>query len=270
MGGKKRALRQLQACSVSRALWPPEVRRCIATGKAAQSKRLLIMNGFYIVSAANIKVKKQRRCIHCDRMVEQVSSIKMVRQVYPACYSPYKQVFYLSVASILFVLGISLAVLIVHHWSLVVLLAVVWLATAYITSRLLASDMRLLRRMFGLLRRVFHSLSLWSTVQIQNVTSFVQRNAAARQRAVVAPKRVERPLATIPRSLLSVPFPETPMPATPLIRVLETIDLSSSSVEHFLESESEREQGHEGRKETSGEMPVVHEYRKQAERSLQE
>jgi hypothetical protein len=44
-------------------------------------------------------------------------------------------------------------------------------------------------------------------------------------------------------------FPETPMPATPLIRVLETIDLSSTSVEHFLEEE----------KQTSGEMPIVQE-----------
>ncbi len=32
----------------------------------------------------------------------------------------------------------------------------------------------------------------------------------------------------------TLPFPDTPMPATPLIRVLETIDLSSTNVEHFL------------------------------------
>lgn len=35
-------------------------------------------------------------------------------------------------------------------------------------------------------------------------------------------------------------FPETPMPATPLVRVLETIDLSSSSVEHFIRTTSEQ------------------------------
>ena len=33
---------------------------------------------------------------------------------------------------------------------------------------------------------------------------------------------------------LAFDFPETPMPATPLIRVLETIDLSASNVEHFI------------------------------------
>ncbi|HEY4388250.1 MAG TPA: hypothetical protein VGN34_27690 [Ktedonobacteraceae bacterium] len=262
MGGKKRALQllQLEACSVSRALWPPEVRRCVSTGKAAQSRRLLIMNGIYL---ANIKVKKQRRCTHCNRMVEYVSYVKMVQQAYPACYSPYKQIFYLSIASVLFVAGISLAILIVHHWSLVLLLAVVWLATAYITSRLLASDMHLLRRMFGMLPRLFHSLSLWSTVEIRNVTSFLQRSATLYR----SPNPQSRPatqsgqsFTTVPRSFRPAQFPETPMPATPLIRVLETIDLSSSSVEHFLEEE----------KQTSGEMPVVHEEHQQAEQSFQE
>lgn len=45
--------------------------------------------------------------------------------------------------------------------------------------------------------------------------------------------------ASIPQTQLPTlyPFPETPMPmpATPLIRVLETIDLSSTNVKHFLD-----------------------------------
>jgi hypothetical protein len=32
----------------------------------------------------------------------------------------------------------------------------------------------------------------------------------------------------------NIDFPETPMPSTPLVRVLETIDLSSSDVKHFI------------------------------------
>jgi hypothetical protein len=38
---------------------------------------------------------------------------------------------------------------------------------------------------------------------------------------------------------LASQFPETPMPAAPLIRVLETIDLSTMDVEHFIEDESD-------------------------------
>ena len=35
-------------------------------------------------------------------------------------------------------------------------------------------------------------------------------------------------------------FPETPVPSTPLIRVMETIDLSSSDVKHFINTTSDR------------------------------
>src|SRR5579885_1403167 len=58
-----------------------------------------------------------------------------------------------------------------------------------------------------------------------------------------APKNVDRLNSRSPvedksqsnRPVPSMTFPDTPMPATPLIRVLETIDLSSTNVEHFLE-----------------------------------
>jgi len=36
-----------------------------------------------------------------------------------------------------------------------------------------------------------------------------------------------------------LPAPETPMPEAPLIRVLETFDLSSTDVEHFLDSKAD-------------------------------
>ena len=36
-------------------------------------------------------------------------------------------------------------------------------------------------------------------------------------------------------------FPETPVPSTPLIRVMETIDLSSSDVEHFIRQTTEHQ-----------------------------
>jgi hypothetical protein len=35
-------------------------------------------------------------------------------------------------------------------------------------------------------------------------------------------------------------FPETPVPSTPLIRVMETIDLSSSDVKHFIHTTADR------------------------------
>jgi Ca2+/Na+ antiporter len=35
-------------------------------------------------------------------------------------------------------------------------------------------------------------------------------------------------------------FPETPVPSTPLIRVMETIDLSASDVEHFIHTTADQ------------------------------
>lgn len=42
-----------------------------------------------------------------------------------------------------------------------------------------------------------------------------------------------------PQTAPSFDFPDTPMPSTPLVRVLETIDLSSSDIEHFIRSTAE-------------------------------
>jgi len=237
MGGKQKTLQllQQQACSVSRALWPAEVRHCISTGKAAQSRRLLIMNGIYL---ATIQVKRPRRCAHCQRAIEYVQYVKIVHHVYPAHSVLYKQAFYLSLAFALLAAGVSLTL--VYHWSQALLLVVVWLATAFVTSQLLASDMRLLRRVCATLRHLVHAVSLRVVIQGQAIISFLHCRTL---------KQTKRPLIKGSRVFMSMQFPETPMPATPLIRVLETIDLSSTSVEHFLEEE----------KQTSGEMPIVHE-----------
>lgn len=60
-----------------------------------------------------------------------------------------------------------------------------------------------------------------------------------------------------PRSLrshtFSPQFPETPMPVTPLIRVLETIDLSTMDVEQLIANEMSEQE--------SAQMPIVQEKR---------
>ncbi len=67
-------------------------------------------------------------------------------------------------------------------------------------------------------------------------TTLVRKNTKSRLSKVAeAVSPVQQPAL--------LPFPDTPMPATPLIRVLDTIDLSSSEVEHFL-NPSMREEEH--------------------------
>jgi hypothetical protein len=56
------------------------------------------------------------------------------------------------------------------------------------------------------------------------------------------------------RALSALPqFPQTPMPATPLIRVLETIDLSTMDVEQLIANEASEQE--------SAQMPIVQEKR---------
>jgi hypothetical protein len=43
-----------------------------------------------------------------------------------------------------------------------------------------------------------------------------------------------------PLQVTQFEFPETPVPSTPLIRVMDTIDLSASDVEHFIHTTSDR------------------------------
>jgi hypothetical protein len=99
--------------------------------------------------------------------------------------------------------GIVLAVLIFQYWAILFALATLWSVLIVIMTRLLCD-------------KVYASL----------LTRLERR---------VRPGWSQRP-----RSFsFASRFPETPMPAAPLIRVLETIDLSTMDVEHFIEDESD-------------------------------
>jgi hypothetical protein len=99
--------------------------------------------------------------------------------------------------------GIVLAVLIFQYWVILFALATLWSVLIVIMTRLLCDKVYA-----TMMTRLEHGLR---------------------------PGRSQRPR---PFSFASQ-FPVTPMPATPLIRVLETIDLSTMDVEHFIEDESD-------------------------------
>ncbi|QBD80876.1 hypothetical protein EPA93_34870 [Ktedonosporobacter rubrisoli] len=113
--------------------------------------------------------------------------------------------FYAILTAILLLGGMVFAIAVLGLWALLVFLALIWLAMAAITSRLLYRE----------IRHVIGALSKLPAEQ---------------------PVKKEGAAEDIPATPY---FPETPMPSTPLIRVLETIDLSSSDVEHFLAGSAE-------------------------------
>ncbi len=106
---------------------------------------------------------------------------------------------------LLFVLltcGILLGVLVFQYWMLLLLLALAWSVIIMLMTRLLCDkiyDVLVMRR--------------------------GQRGQRGQKQSSTARKR---------RTAAATHFPETPMPPTPLIRVLETIDLSRVDVESFM------------------------------------
>jgi hypothetical protein len=100
--------------------------------------------------------------------------------------------------------GITLALLIFQYWVILFILATAWSMLIVFMTRLLCD-------------KLYH-IALFRLY-------YKPRSSHPRS----------RPLSALPQ------FPETPMPATPLIRVLETIDLSTMDVEQFIANEASKQ-----------------------------
>ena len=111
------------------------------------------------------------------------------------------------VGTILVVCGIVLVLYMLYQWSVWLVLAVIMAITCSITFRLLFDEPRIVR------------IEQPLVVALDTEESYI-----AGEQSQTAP---------------SFEFPDTPMPSTPLVRVLETIDLSSSDIEHFIRSTAE-------------------------------
>lgn len=104
-----------------------------------------------------------------------------------------------------------LSVYIFYHWSAWLLLGLICVVTSSVTFRLLLD-----------------------TPRTSSVASGLVKEA---DKASAEPHEEVAEIAKEDNGIYQVPlfdFPATPMPSTPLIRILDTIDLSSSDVEHFL------------------------------------
>lgn len=181
MGGNRskfQILRQYRhyASSVSKAIWPQSIRRCIATSKAAQGRRLMMMKGFWKARTQRNRVTT-RLCLYytCRTapMPQRIIIILLAAASIPALY-------------------------IFYQWPTLALFIGIWLMMSLLVCRLL-------------FRRKYHTS-----------TTITPRAIGGSS----APEKSQQ------QSLFN--FPETPVPSTPLIRVLETIDLSSTDVEHFI------------------------------------
>jgi hypothetical protein len=162
---KKLHILRQQACNVSRALWPADMRRSPARGRVVQQRRSLLLKGKWWGSLARLF---------------QIDTAQLVFVV------------------ALFAGSTILAALLLHMWY--VLLIPIFMLGGLTGLLVLPWLSRLYQRLRSVGRqtpRVLRSHSSFPTMQ----------------RA-----------------------PETPLPADPLVRILETYDLSQTDVEHFVDT----------------------------------
>lgn len=227
--------KKLQGASkVSRAVWPERIRWNLATGKAAQWRRAMMIRWFH--QSGKQQPRKSRVIRDCKKVAPSHSW-----RIRSLMFHTHRRV-----ALSLPIVSILLAVCLWQHWYVQLMLAALCTTANILILHLLFNDAApvppaLAGRSPVSLFRSAHTAPPGKPSTVG--TSRDQSGSHDQSVSYRASKSVDRlnskPLVAgkpqNKRPLPSMTFPDTPMPATPLIRVLETIDLSSTNVEHFLE-----------------------------------
>jgi hypothetical protein len=194
----------MYAGGVSHAFWPLEARRCLATGKHAQRRRLIILEE---INWLRKNRKTQNR---------QGRTLRETFRIY---------LLYSALGISFLMTGVLLALFMLHPWPVTMVLVLFWLATIALTVRLwyVCLQMTLVAR---------HA----ATYKARHATKLATKRGGQQHFPTITKTQ---PIATtLPPVPVTRPlFPTTPMPSTPLVRVLETIDLSTTNIEHFLDAE---------------------------------
>lgn len=208
----------LRTSGVSRALWPSQMRRSPATGKIAQQRRLMIIKGVWCFRKPGPLQNK--------RLVKKLVEFQSTFRIY---------LLYTTLAVSLLVVGVLLAMFVLHPWPITILLGLLWTVTIALTMRL----------WYTCLYMALTARRVTKRLPIQQLPTIAKTRPLPPMHAIPATRPIPVSLpGSLPASLPgSRPgFPATPIPPTPFVRILETIDLSSTNVEHFLEGGQESDQ----------------------------
>ncbi len=216
-----------QTTSASKALWPVVAQKCAVTSRTTQHRRKIMIWKVWLHWLSTL--------LHRQRPM-----VIQVRTLWP----DVPQAARLQLRHIALALTVGCAIPLLcslYSWIVLPMLGVFAAAlTLVICYQVLISQEN------GALTREPREASSF-TMQSEPVA-----NASAKEGETLSMKA---PARTQP--LFS--FPDTPMPVppTPLVRILETIDLSSSDVEHFLDIPSDAESSeHEDHEEQREERDV--------------
>jgi hypothetical protein len=194
---------------VSNAFWPSNMRRGVHTNKVAQQRRIMIMLGIECINTLKLWH------IYWQYLVSTYMSLQRLIQL--VCIGVI-----LGMAGMLAVFY-DWGAMLKHWFAFLLCLLLCAFATLIIVYAWIGNKRT--RKPQPLALKLSHaSLAGIPAVQMKPAPSPLPTGNHG----------LNLPHTQAPTLL---PFPETPMPmsATPLIRVLETIDLSSTNVKHFLD-----------------------------------
>lgn len=193
--------------SVSKAVWPSSIRRHVATGKGrrrmAVLKRLLML---YKVPKIYLLYKFDKTRYFCKSLLAGCSCT-------------------IHVVIIVVASDIIQMLCILYSWPTLLVMTVICTATILIVIHLASNNMEKYHEYVFLLKNKFKVMGL-----------------RREKRRLIESRLADCPQASLPPSTkgdeeieqesVVISFPGAPMPTTPLIRVMETINLSSATIEH--------------------------------------
>jgi hypothetical protein len=212
-------LLRLGVSEVSHALWPLALRRSIATDRAAQERRARTIRNWWLMRSRKPATKN---ALPAPGFFHNSELLRI-------------SLLYISLSLSLILAGACLTLLAWQPWTMVLLLSVIWAVITVLTSQLWFAYV--LQSQHQYQKMLFSHPAPAPSTEIKAHEQVQSRQARAEHPSHEESVEIA---AQEPAQGESLPmnsyFPATPVPATPLIRVLETIDLSSTNVEHFLEA----------------------------------
>lgn len=205
---RQRRLYQLHR-GASKAIWPITAQHYVHTNRTAQQRRFIIMTG-----------------------LSWIDMLGLLRIQVLYLVSRYMTFNRLVQGSLVFVcIGAAFVLSAIYDWAM--------LRTHWLTFVLFACLCVLTTLIIDYLRSE-QKRSMPHTIK-PFVSSATSPFAAIPTSQPGQPLKALSHSQSIPQTQVSAlfNFPDTPMPATPLVRVLETIDLSSTNVKHFLDIKSQ-------------------------------
>lgn len=191
---------------VSKAVWPSSIRRYVATGKGR--RRMLILK--------HLLLMHEIKAMHFIYILDKMRSF--CKHLLARCSCTIHIIIIVIASDIVQMLCIF------YSWPTLLILTVVCTITTLIMVHLMSSGIEKYREYGLLFTNKFKVLGLRREKRHLTESTL----AACSQASILYTAHEE-----IEQESLLLSFPDTPMPRTPLIRVMETINLSSSKIEQI-------------------------------------